>query len=280
LYAFLKTPIYEVKALVEIGSYKSSNSDANSIALLDSASELSKKLNVMFVDEYKNKKGLPAKIISIEPMKDQKGDKFIEIKAEGVSNDEAIAFVNRVMKYIKKEHQLLLDDVKIRREYEINNLQKAIESAKNREIPLIESKIKVQKDALEDRKRALIRLEENINTISKGNPALTALKLMEKRNLSQSILNLDIALLDLKNKKDMTEKVELIRLKEQMNILKTMLLPYNYKNTEIVGNIIQDEHPTKPKKILVVVVSFVTGLILALFMVFFLEFIKNFKEEE
>jgi uncharacterized protein involved in exopolysaccharide biosynthesis len=54
--------------------------------------------------------------------------------------------------------------------------------------------------------------------------------------------------------------------------------PYNYKNTETVGNIMTNDYPIKPKKTLIVVVAFVTGIILSIFLVFFLEFIRNEKE--
>jgi len=59
-----------------------------------------------------------------------------------------------------------------------------------------------------------------------------------------------------------------------------MLLPYNYKNTEIIGEIITKDHPVKPKKKLIVIVAFITGLMLAVFLAFFLEFIRSSREEE
>ncbi len=55
---------------------------------------------------------------------------------------------------------------------------------------------------------------------------------------------------------------------------------YNYKNTTIVGDIITNDYPAKPKKKLIIAVAFVTGLIFSVFLVFFLEFIKSFKEDK
>ena len=54
-----------------------------------------------------------------------------------------------------------------------------------------------------------------------------------------------------------------------------------YIMTKQIGNITIDEQPINlPKKKLIITVAFVTGLILSIFLVFFLEFIKGFKEEE
>jgi hypothetical protein len=278
IYVFVKTPIYGATALVEIGNYKKSNNNGTERALLDNGSELVKKLNVLFIDMYKNQEDLPSEILSIKLPKKQKN--FIEIKAEGISNKEVVDNINKVYNYIRKKHQMVLDDVKAKREFEISNLTKRIETTKTKEIPLLDSKIDLQKTALLNYKQELAKIDKNMKKIENTNPSLAALKLMEKRNISGFILKLSSTLLDMKNKRDMIEIVKLPELSEKLNILKTMLLPHNYKNSEIVGEIITDEHPIKPKKKLIVVVAFITGLILSIFLVFFLEFIKGFKEEE
>lgn len=54
-----------------------------------------------------------------------------------------------------------------------------------------------------------------------------------------------------------------------------------YIMTKQVGEVKLDNIPiNKPKKKLIVVVAFITGLILSIFLVFFLEFVKSFKKEE
>ena len=60
----------------------------------------------------------------------------------------------------------------------------------------------------------------------------------------------------------------------------SILLPANLTNTHIIGKIKQSPYPIKPKKRLIVIVAFVTSFILSIFLVFFIEFIKGFKEEE
>jgi len=53
-----------------------------------------------------------------------------------------------------------------------------------------------------------------------------------------------------------------------------------FMTKEIGGINIDDKPINTPKKKLIIVVTFVTGLILSIFLVFFWEFIKTFKEEE
>jgi LPS O-antigen subunit length determinant protein (WzzB/FepE family) len=277
VYALLKTPIYEANALIEIGNYKLDNNNNNNRTFLDNASQLSQKLNVLFIDLYKNAKDVDAKILSINMPKKQDG--FLEVKAEGVSNETAIQEIQKVIAYIKTEHQKILDDVKQRRELEINNIDLKIENIKNKEIVLLNEKISLQEENLQGYKKQLELIDANIKKIENTNPTLAALKLMEKRDLNNFILNLNLQLLEMKNKKDELETSAINELLEKKNLLISMLLPHNYKNSEVIGQIITNDYPIKPKKKLIVVVAFVSGFILSIFLVFFMEFIKGFKEE-
>jgi len=50
--------------------------------------------------------------------------------------------------------------------------------------------------------------------------------------------------------------------------------------SKVVGEITIGEQPIKPKKKLIIVVAFITGLMLSVFLAFFLEFIQGMKQEE
>ncbi|MDK2083883.1 Wzz/FepE/Etk N-terminal domain-containing protein [Aliarcobacter butzleri] len=51
--------------------------------------------------------------------------------------------------------------------------------------------------------------------------------------------------------------------------------------TEQIGEIIISNEPiNKPKKSFIIIVAFVTGFILSIFLVFFIEFVRSFKKEE
>ena len=71
-----------------------------------------------------------------------------------------------------------------------------------------------------------------------------------------------------------------IKLKQKIEQLKFNISPQNVQNYKVVGEYIAHDYPVKPKKKLILVVAFITGLILSVFLVFFIEFIKSFKEEE
>lgn len=279
IYVFLKTPIYEVNTLVEIGNYKidNTNNTNNDKVLLDNASQLSKELNVVFVEMNKNKKGLKAKITLIRVPKKSKS--FIEIKAEGYSNILAIAEIKKVVQYIRNKHQKILDDVSERRKFEIENIKRKINNIKIKETKLLDEKINLQEKSLQNYTIQLQSTDKNLKQIEKSNPTLAALLLMEKRNLSDFILQLNVQLLDLKDKKDNLNTNVVWDLEEKKNFLVSMLLPHNYKNSHIVGAILTNDYPAKPNKKLIIFISFIVGLILSIFLVFFLEFLKAMKEE-
>ena len=149
IYAFSKTPIYEAKALVEIGNYQAhSSSSSSSKITLDSANSLAKKLNVLFIDVFKDDKGREFKISSISAPK--KANNFIEIKAEAISNELAKRELLTVVNHIKTQHQKILDDVKNQHELEISHLNNKIATVKNKEVQLLSEKITIQTQNLQD----------------------------------------------------------------------------------------------------------------------------------
>jgi capsular polysaccharide biosynthesis protein len=272
IFSLVKTPIYEATALIEIGDYSTSNGRIQ----LGDASQLADKLNVLYIDMFKNIKDKDAEISSISVPKKQ--NNFLEIKSLSPSNDLATKEIQKVVIFIQNKHQKILDDVKQRRELEIKNIEVKISNIKNNQVVLLEDKITLQEENLMDYKRQLALIDNNLKKIETLNPALAALKLMEKRDLSTFIVNLNLQLMDMINTKDQLETIVINDLYEKKNLAKSMLLPYNYKNSEIIGAIITNDYPIKPKKELIVLVAFVTGLIVSIFIVFFLNFIKN--EEE
>jgi LPS O-antigen subunit length determinant protein (WzzB/FepE family) len=278
IYVLVKTPIYEARALVEIGNYRLYNNNTNNRASLDNGSQLVKKLNILFIDSKKNIKDRPVWIESISVPK--KGSKnFIEIIAYGISNELAKQEVQKVVKYIRQKHQKILDDVKKRRTVEINNIVLKIENIKNRTIPLLDKKIKVQEQTLLNFKSQIKQISKNIQKIEDIKPVLTALKLMEKRDLTTFVIKLNTQLMDMRDKRDRLLTTDIAKLRENKMLIESLLLPYNYKNSNVVGDILLNDYPVKPKKKLIVIVAFVTGLILSIFIVFFLEFIESEKKE-
>jgi len=104
---------------------------------------------------------------------------------------------------------------------------------------------------------------DNINNVSIINLQ------REKKNIQNDVLRkLTYKLkVELPNKK--------VKLLEQINQYKFQNSEQNIQNSKIIGSYIIHNYPIKPKKKLIVIVAFITGLILSIFLVFFLNFISK-----
>lgn len=265
VYTYSKTPIYEAKALLEIGEYKKNP--------VDDAVALEKKLSTIFIDMEKNLKDKTSEISNISVVKGLKN--FLEIKSESTSNEEAKNEILKVLTFVQNEHEKILDDVKKQKEMELRNIDLQISDIKSKSVYLIDKKIENNIKNLKSLEEQLKQIDENLKKIDTLNPSLAALKLMEKRDITNSINTITIQNFELESKKDELLTTTLYKLEESKKIIELSLLPHNYKNTQIVGEIMTNDFPTKPKKILIVAVAFVTGFIISIFLVFLFNFIKQ-----
>ncbi|MCT7612972.1 Wzz/FepE/Etk N-terminal domain-containing protein [Aliarcobacter butzleri] len=275
IYVSLKTPVYEVTALVEVGSYKT---ESGQDIIIDNADNLSKKLTTIFIDLRKNVENKDFEITKIVTVKGMKN--FIEISSEASSNTQAIEGLNEVIEHIKSEHTKLLDDVKEKNEFQLKNISLLIKNIEDDQLVNIEKKIELYNQNIVSLEQQMTSVTETLKNINKLDPSISALKLMEKRDISNAIISNKSNLYDLIEKKENLVNVEINKLLDRKKILETLSLPHNLKNSEVVGSILVNEYPIKPKKSLIVVVSFVTGFILSIFLVFFIEFIRALKKEE
>ncbi|MCD4667374.1 MAG: hypothetical protein K8R44_02060 [Sulfurimonas sp.] len=108
---------------------------------------------------------------------------------------------------------------------------------------------------------------DNINNISIINLQRDKNNLMND-TLRKLIYKLEV---ELPNK-----KVKLLQEIEKLDFQASKL---NIQNSKVVGKYVIHDYPVKPKKKLIVVVAFVTGLILSIFIVFFLNFFSSNKED-
>ena len=123
-------------------------------------------------------------------------------------------------------------------------------------------------------------MQENLKKIKSSNPTLATIQNNEQRYLADMLITLKDSLEKFENEQNEIEFVNISKLEEELNTLRTLMKPYNYKNTQIVGSILTNDYPVKPKKKLIVVVAFVTGLMLSVFLAFSLEFIQAGRKEE
>ncbi|MFX4267567.1 Wzz/FepE/Etk N-terminal domain-containing protein [Aliarcobacter butzleri] len=275
IYVSLKTPTYQVTALVELGSYKT---ESDQDVIIDNADNLSKKLTTIFIDLRKNLENKNFEITKIVTVKGMKN--FIEISSEASSNTQAIEGLNEVIEHIKSEHTKLLDDVKEKNEFDLKNISLNIKNIEEDKLKNIEKKIELYQQNILNLEEQMVSVAETLKNLNKLHPSISALKLMEKRDISNAIVLNKSNLYDLIEEKENLINIEINKLLDRKKVLETLSLPHNLKNSEVVGSILVNEHPIKPKKSLIVVASFVIGFILSMFLVFFIQFLNNIKKED
>ena len=274
IYVSMKTPIYEAKAVIEIGSYKT---ESDEVRVVDNLNEFSKKLSTIFIDLRKDDIEKESEITNISISKGMKN--YIEISSQAISNDLALKEIEAVLSFTKDEHGKFLNDIKEKNKIQISNIDNSVKNLQE-QIVNIDRKIELyEKNVinLEEQMKFVLESLKNINSLD---PSIAALKLMEKRDISNDIISNKSQLFDLMIKKESISNLEINKLIERKKILESLTLDYNIKNSDIVGKIQINDYPVKPKKTLVIVVSFVTGFILSIFIIFFMQFIQGLKKEE
>ncbi|MFA5461886.1 MAG: Wzz/FepE/Etk N-terminal domain-containing protein [Sulfurimonas sp.] len=279
VYALMSPKIYEAKAILKIGEFKltNTNTNTNTTVTVANALELSKELEILFIDILKNNGDREAKIQNITLPKNQTN--FLEITANGFSNKSAQAEIQKVVDYVQESHKKILDDVKKLHEAEAKQIKNELLLLKTKTIPIINEKIKRYKKDIELYEINFFNLQNNLKKIKDINPTLATIQINEQRYLVDILIKLKDSLEEFESKKNNLEVVEIEKLEEEMNSLKVLMESRNYKNTEVVGIIITDNAPINPKKRLIVTVAFVTGLILSIFIVFLLNFFKEEKNK-
>lgn len=274
VYVKIKIPIYQAKAVIEIGSYKT---ETNEVKVVDNLNEFSKKLSTIFIDLRKNDREKESEITNISISKGMKN--YIEISSEAISNDLAIKEINSVLSFTKDEHGKFLNDVKEKNRIEISNIDNSIKNLQE-QVLNIDRKIELYEKNVINLEEQMKFVLESLKDIKSLDPSIAALKLMEKRDISNDIILNKSQLFDLMVRKESISNLEINKLIERKKILESLSLDYNIKNSDIVGKIQINDYPIKPKKSLVVVVAFVTGFILSIFIVFFMQFINSIRKEE
>jgi len=389
-YAYSKTPIYEVKSNIQVGNIGEN--------LIVEPEILVKTLNIVFnvEDKFSSKEKFVSEVTNIFTIKKLKN--FIEIRTQGISNEEALKKNKEVVVFIKNSYQPKIDQHIKEIKYSIEDAKRAISNVDNFEIKNIEQSIKLLKEQEivkidEEIKRLkeqdikklkqkikllktqkIVKIDEELKFLkvfksktieskisfhtkklneyiesvnklyneSKKNQETTVSTIisMQMVNYQNLILNSQNKIEDLKTEKELMltqtipsleiEKnnilnvtirdlelqinnilnfkvVELLRKKEnisnekirklqhQINVelvskkiklnekidkLNYSITECNIRNSKVIGDFIVKDYPIKPKKKLIVVVAFVSGFILSIFIVFVLNFIRDEKSDK
>ncbi len=304
-YIINATPIWKAEVTLEIGK-KGTNKDGN-IAYIESGENVQKRLEVEYVDALKNVKDRNNSIQSISV--DKKNPQFITISAVGLSNQLASLEIHKAIDGLIERHSKTIEEIVANKKSQLEGIDRSIFTLQNNsmknitesikyistiQIPTIDKTIKsVSKDLKKSQKQ---RDEAFENLLSlKNEPSLSALRMGQIQGLESRISSYQIKLINLDREKETITKntlpakeralkklkdIDLVAIRQKRELVVLSMQPHNYHNTAIVGGIITKDYPTKPKKKLILVVAFITGLMFSIFLAFFLEFISSMKRDE
>jgi len=240
VYVFIAKPVYEVRTMIEVGQI-----DAKPI---DDINNIQQKLAYEYQVNVKGKKiELPrVKAISIP----KKSSSILSVIIHGNNNEDAVKYIETVIGKIETDYKEKTDAY--------TNSQKEL-------IKLIQEDIKDNSTSLAQMKEELDTYSQKIISLKSEDAALAGIYVLQIGQKQTELQYLKKYISELKNKEQ-----EL-----KLSITRLMMKP-----THIVGEIETLDKPIKPKKALIIIVAFITGFMISVFLAFFLEFIRGSKEEE
>jgi uncharacterized protein involved in exopolysaccharide biosynthesis len=227
IYAFTKTPIYEIKSNIQAGYInisKNSNTTNKQYFLSPYALKI-------YIESKFDKSKLPNTNYPKVSASIIKNTDILSISIDDYSNQKAKNYLNTIIKSINSKE-----------EKKIKLYKKSILS-----------QIEILKQQIANIKKQIKILNQNLKNIKDIN--IYQLTLSQINKYQDTIVNL---------------KLKITSLKENIS-------PLNIIKTHIIGNIEQSPYPIKPKKKLIIIIAFITSLILSIFLIFFIEFIKGLK---
>lgn len=210
--------------------------------LLEEPTNLAKRLDVQYIMDKDD--NATTYLDTASPVKGSKD--LVELSVLSSSNALGVSYMEEIIQTVKHRHNVILQSY----------------------VSLIESKIKnleVQKDDLltEQKKLTDTLAKETamMDAVLKTNPAVAAVYTIERNNKSKELAEL---------------RNNIFTLNSDLNDLFMTISSSALQETDLLTKIATDEKPIKPKKGLIVVVVMMTGLMVSVFLAFFLAFIgKN-----
>ena len=239
VYVLIAKPVYEVKAVMELAQIDKKP--------VQNTTDLKQKVEVIFEVNVKGKEVEFPLVSGVSLPKKTKN--IIVIQAQGYDNDTAKQKLQEVTNFIislqDKEVSIYTDIQKKR----MNLIKKDI--SRNEQLS-----IEIEKD--------INNYENKLLNISKQDAALAGIYAIEIGKKQTELNNVTSKVYNLKNRK---------------NDLELSISPLKIQKAVTIGKIEVLNKPIKPKKKLIVIVAFITGLMLSILLAFFLEFIRGSKEE-
>ena len=221
IFAYTKTPIYEIKANLQPGYIIKNLSNKK---YFFSPTVLNTYIKSKFDQSYKsNYPQIESNIV--------KKTDILSISIQDYSNKNAINDLRKI-----------LDDIHQKEIQKINFYKKTIMN-----------KIDILNKQKNNFQKEIKILKQNIHNIK--DPNIYQLTLSQINQYQNNLVNLNL----------------------QIEDLKKQISPLNIKQTYIVGDIKTYPSPIKPKKKLIIIISFILSLTISIISIFIIEFIKELK---
>ena len=304
VYVLIATSWWQADATIEIGK---KGYDKEGLAIyLENGEGVQERLQVEYIDIFENIEDRDSLIKSISVSK--KNPQFISITALGKDNTLALNDIQKLIDKLVTKHNKIIEEIVARRQSQLDgidrsifqlehhkmaNILESIDYIKKIQMPSIDETVATITADLEKSEKQRDEALKNLISL-KNDASLSALRMAQIQNLEYKISANQIKLIDLNTKKQAIitttlpaeerelaklKKVELVSLQEKRKLILLSMQPHNYHNTAVVGNIITQDNPIKPNKKLIIIIAFISGLMLSIFLVFFLEFIRSSEEE-
>jgi len=226
-----------------------------------------------------------------------------------LNNNNKIKDLNiKIDNLVNLKMQDIKRDIEKIKTQQLAKIDDQISFFKNIKLKSIDDKIKFHNDKLQEYTKSInkiFKVKQNNNATStvissmqivnyqnlilNSQNKIEDLKLEKEKILTQTIKDLEIKKENIKNdtlrKLKYKLEIELPNQKEKL-LQQIKEIEYNnsdnnIQNSKVIGDYVIKNYPVKPKKKLIVVVAFVTGLILSIFLVFLIEFFRkeNYNEK-
>ena len=245
VYAYMFTkPVYQVQAMVEIGKIDAGTKDEST---LDDIVDLKQKFEYLYGTKSKKARNHP-RVKSISVAKNSKS--IFSIAVEGRSNEEAVTLIDSIVKKVEMDYA--------------DKVNGYVETKKEL-ISLTQTDIRDTSENLSKLQKTLENYNQKVMNLSTQDAALAGIYTIQ---ISQN--------------QERAQKLQSLvsELKEKEYAMKLAISPLRIKPTHIVGEVEVLERPIKPKKILIVIVAFITSLMFSIFLAFFLAFLSGLRDEK
>ncbi|VAX32402.1 hypothetical protein MNBD_NITROSPIRAE01-313, partial [hydrothermal vent metagenome] len=226
VFSLLQTPIYEVKSNLKIGHIGGS--------LIQAPEALERTLKIVFkVDRDRPTSDEVGDLIVSNIALDKNAEKFLIIKTEGLSKDEALKKNEEVVQYVQDQFQDKIDQYILKNKNQIKNIQREMVHISTIEIKDIDARIKrlktqdivkINAEILRLKTQDLVKIDESLERLKTQD--IVKIEETIHRLKTQDILKID-------EKIEFFHKVKLVSLQAKIDFQIEKLNEYSHSVGEI-----------------------------------------------